>query len=36
VDWHKHHIFFAAVAIVVAVAFLALFTPYLGFIFGGR
>jgi hypothetical protein len=31
-DFHKHPLFFAVVAILVAIAFLAWFAPELGFL----
>jgi hypothetical protein len=31
-DWHRHHLFFAVVAIIVAAAFLAWFAPQIGFL----
>jgi hypothetical protein len=30
--WQRHHIIAAAIAIVVAIAFLALFAPQIGFL----
>jgi hypothetical protein len=32
VRWQRHHFIAAAIAIIVAIAFLALFAPQLGFL----